>query len=330
MTAPAGGRGLSPRVRGNRGQTAPFAAGPGSIPACAGEPRGGFRNRGSTRVYPRVCGGTHPAGGFRQLDDGLSPRVRGNLQGGVGVQGGGRSIPACAGEPSSSGSGLRASRVYPRVCGGTGRPYCPAPDCRGLSPRVRGNPGRRLNQGQSGGSIPACAGEPRSAAAAACAGGVYPRVCGGTSAPGGGGPAVKGLSPRVRGNPPQAVAGQLPARSIPACAGEPILPPPTPSTGRVYPRVCGGTVIGWGFWRTGQGLSPRVRGNRPRRQKPAAGTGSIPACAGEPAPSSRRRLRWGVYPRVCGGTPMTTSSRRDGMGLSPRVRGNHVWRAAWR
>ena len=71
--------GLSPRVRGNR-QRAPIGcAGPGSIPACAGEPPTGAAPFLPLGVYPRVCGGTiRPA---PRLDSrrGLSPRVRGNL-----------------------------------------------------------------------------------------------------------------------------------------------------------------------------------------------------------------------------------------------------------
>ena len=50
--------GLSPRVRGNQhwgAQTVPY---PGSIPACAGEPKALLRLRHPERVYPRVCGGT--------------------------------------------------------------------------------------------------------------------------------------------------------------------------------------------------------------------------------------------------------------------------------
>ena len=51
-------------------------------------------------VYPRVCGGTHKVVGAQPCHQGLSPRVRGNLDHlrvGGGCQG---SIPACAGEPS--------------------------------------------------------------------------------------------------------------------------------------------------------------------------------------------------------------------------------------
>ena len=51
------------------------------------------------------------------------------------------------------------------------------------------------------------------------------------------------------------------------------------------------------------GLSPRVRGNPRGRRAAAAASGSIPACAGEPAPYLCLLLLYQVYPRVCGGTP---------------------------
>ena len=50
---------------------------------------------------------------------------------------------------------------------------------------------------------------------------VYPRVCGGTTNTSSSPAIVRGLSPRVRGNP---AIRDLPPRqlgSIPACAGEP-------------------------------------------------------------------------------------------------------------
>ena len=52
---------------------------------------------------------------------------------------------------------------------------------------------------------------------------VYPRVCGGTTHSAKLPQAVQGLSPRVRGNPPTSHNVVLTIRSIPACAGEPLL-----------------------------------------------------------------------------------------------------------
>ena len=71
----------------------------------------------------------------------------------------------------------------------------------GLSPRVRGNPGRRRQHGEGRGSIPACAGEPISPIALPIPATVYPRVCGGTGAKRAPRAELWGLSPRVRGNP---------------------------------------------------------------------------------------------------------------------------------
>ena len=71
----------------------------GSIPACAGEPEHGGMVRRRRRVYPRVCGGTGNAVVDTDSAEGLSPRVRGNRQPLMQWGFGGRSIPACAGEP---------------------------------------------------------------------------------------------------------------------------------------------------------------------------------------------------------------------------------------
>ena len=71
----------------------------GSIPACAGEPATAQNVEGLVKVYPRVCGGTGPAGRVSGLGLGLSPRVRGNLTYPIPSPRENRSIPACAGEP---------------------------------------------------------------------------------------------------------------------------------------------------------------------------------------------------------------------------------------
>ena len=71
----------------------------------------------------------------------------------------------------------------------------------GLSPPVRGNPPLLRLQRKCLGSIPACAGEPVGSVQVQVAGGVYPRLCGGTPYPFRRAAAALG--------------------SIPACAGEP-------------------------------------------------------------------------------------------------------------
>ena len=215
-----------------------------------------------------------------------------------------------------------SSKVYPRVCGGTGSVVLVAASPRGLSPRVRGNP---LHGGESAcprGSIPACAGEPADPAPACVCAAVYPRVCGGTNLAALGSRASEGLSPRVRGNPPATAARDRFAWSIPACAGEPQLADVRDDVRGVYPRVCGGTRSSRRVKARLWGLSPRVRGNPGARVGGVPAAGSIPACAGEPCRCPKNFRPKKVYPRVCGGTRHCRYGRPPDAGLSPRVRGN--------
>ena len=237
--------GLSPRVRGNLVADRHREPGEGSIPACAGEPApagSGQSPKGvyprvcgepvihdarmqTLEVYPRVCGGTILGAHYEVGPIGLSPRVRGKPDEQVIV--GGR------------------EQVYPRVCGGTATSGTGGCTTTGLSPRVRGNLAAFAGPLCHQRSIPACAGEPNTTPPYAPALGVYPRVCGGTSA--GISPRTNetGLSPRVRGNRRRAAGITSEERSIPACAGEPSGLGCSPSRFRVYPRVCGGTSTSW-------------------------------------------------------------------------------------
>ena len=173
-------------------------------------------------------------------------------------------------------------------------------------------------------SIPACAGEPAAGAADATSPRVYPRVCGGTPCCVVRMDIARGLSPRVRGNLSQAVSGQARPGSIPACAGEPPVPPAHKCDMQVYPRVCGGTCAINHPSSKRRGLSPRVRGNLGKGVLYEQGGRSIPACAGEPFTEELTEVSFGVYPRVCGGTRGASRGRSIWGGLSPRVRGNRA------
>ena len=252
------------------------------------------------------------------------------------------SIPACAGEPGAAVQCRRPSWVYPRVCGGARSGDGPSVIMRGLSPRVRGSHDLLL-LGEIGlGSIPACAGEPRTPSRSRKPTRVYPRVCGGAIVLSGGRRIIEGLSPRVRGSPilPNNTTGLI--GSIPACAGE-----PSPAAGcrrrtGVYPRVCGGAFACGPPVGPYTGLSPRVRGSRNWTDIVLRASGSIPACAGEPASGGRAVTFRGVYPRVCGGAVRESRCQPSArvyprvcggaapmllppgpaVGLSPRVRGS--------
>ena len=112
------------------------------------------------------------------------------------------------------------------------------------------------------------------------------------------------------------------SKSIPACAGEPAPDEIAAQMQAVYPRVCGGTGSSLSNRACHRGLSPRVRGNRPFRPAHHPASGSIPACAGEPAGIRCPFMVQGVYPRMCGGTYGRRPRRSVAGDLSPRVRGN--------
>ena len=186
------------------------------------------------------------------------------------------------------------STVYPRVCGGTRSMSGPSLGIRSM--RVS-NPGT----------------VPKSR--------VYPRVCGGTHL---GLAAVGGLSPRVRGNRggpvyPRVCGGTIatspPLRTMPS-----VLRTSAFGSAGVYPRVCGGT-------RTSTGRDRCAADQQPLD----GGTGSIPACAGEPtitAPAGVTMYK-GLSPRVRGNLPSAcrpVMPNGQSAGLSPRVRGN---RPSW-
>ena len=224
-----------------------------------------------------------------------------------------RSIPACAGEPAVVARYNLRKAVYPRVCGGTLAAMYQRVASSGLSPRVRGNLRRPQRRHQPVRSIPACAGEPSASGVRCARHWVYPRVCGGTGNPNASSSARMGLSPRVRGNPPPPSVPPPHSRSIPACAGEPRPQSRRGESGKVYPRVCGGTPAG------GAGAGRR----------PGCHRWSIPACAGEPSGHARRRRIPPVYPRVCGGTRRAACRPATAGGLSPRVRGKVAFRFRW-
>ena len=151
---------------------------------------------------------------------------------------------------------------------------------------------------------------------------VYPRLCGGTRhAPNDDNP-VSGLSPPVRGNLSWASSIQPSPGSIPACAGEPARCRSGRCWAWVYPRLCGGTPGVCSGSPGVYGLSPPVRGNPSGSGCRSRSIGSIPACAGEPAPNIKPARATGVYPRLCGGTRSRPANRLARRGLSPPVRGN--------
>ena len=94
------------------------------------------------------------------------------------------------------------------------------------------------------------------------------------------------------------------------------------TSGAVYPRACGGTMIQSTCPASSHGLSPRLRGNQHPSPVVVPHQRSIPASAGEPRPQPRCRFELRVYPRACGGTTTSCQNHSSSSGLSPRLRGN--------
>ena len=154
-------KGLSPRVRGNLGNTTWQTLCTGSIPAGAGEPPTALPPITWAGVYPRGCGGTDRQHHLADAVHRVYPRGCGGTPDGLppitwagvyprGCGGTDRvfrpfpsegSIPAGAGEPCGVSPLEAPFPVYPRGCGGTSKSVDKWITRTGLSPRVRGNRG---------------------------------------------------------------------------------------------------------------------------------------------------------------------------------------------
>ena len=217
--------------------------------------------------------------------------------------------------------------VYPRACGATLRANCQAAAAWGLSPRMRGNRQPKVDDDENSRSIPAHAGQPLRRLSSRSCQPVYPRACGATQVRALPSIYADGLSPRMRGNRIAVRSTGTISRSIPAHAGQPSTACRHRGMYRVYPRACGATRLSRVAVLLGDGLSPRMRGNRLTYGDRMPKKRSIPAHAGQPKCPRARRRPARVYPRACG----ATSCRQEGIvaryGLSPRMRGNHAGRA---
>ena len=156
--------GLSPRARGSLERGDHGKVSDGSIPAGAGKPDLGRRDRIRSGVYPRGRGEAADVTVTSSPSSGLSPRARGSPDGGVCAGGRRGSIPAGAGKPHSNRHLPSPNRVYPR---GRGEALNSAEEHShrtGLSPRARGSRLSAEPRQDEIGSIPAGAGKPRARA----------------------------------------------------------------------------------------------------------------------------------------------------------------------
>ena len=254
-------KGLSPRTRGS-----PRPAGAGadhrrSIPANAGKPHPVGRSPRAGRVYPRERGEALPTRPPAVPSQGLSPRTRGSLIGGIWSPRKCGSIPANAGKPHRRGQDGTGARVYPRERGEAMAAMSAAELSPGLSPRTRGSRICRPSRWPSNGSIPANAGKPWSPTPTSTMTWVYPRERGEAAPATPVQSAPTGLSPRTRGSLAPGVAPSRRTGSIPANAGKPGFGRACDRPCWVYPRERGEANSGRCSASDDGGLSPRTRGS---------------------------------------------------------------------
>ena len=175
-----GGKGRSPRARGNRVRRLCAGGLSGSIPAGAGKPSKLRPYLAVSQVDPRGRGETVDNGCNLSASRGRSPRARGNH--------------AYVNLHSRDTGSIPAGR------GETKRSIAQAMTSKGRSPRARGNPLREPHQQSPVRSIPAGAGKPSRSRAASGAPRVDPRGRGETATRDSDGELVAGRSPRARGN----------------------------------------------------------------------------------------------------------------------------------
>ena len=116
----------------------------GSSPPARGRSTVACRSVARASVHPRL-------GGAAKLKRSVSRSVTG-------------SSPPARGRPWERSGAKADFRVHPRVCGGAGASGAFAMMSGGPSPRVRGSHAHQSRNPARRGSIPACAGEPRSPA----------------------------------------------------------------------------------------------------------------------------------------------------------------------
>ena len=132
-----------------------------------------------------------------------------------------------------------------------------------------------------------------------------------------------GSSPRARGTPAGPHHGVVPARFIPASAGNTSGHPGCGIWCAVHPRERGEHSRHPGALNRITGSSPRARGTRHRRLRRVSGLRFIPASAGNtsrPLPGLRHLS---VHPRERGEHPCTARRRRPISAVHPRERGEH-------
>ena len=136
--------GLSPRMQGSRQRHDGRADPAGPIPAHAGQPHGMTSTAAPSRAYPRACRAARCRVPRTSTAPGLSPRMQGSRMGSSTERCPLGPIPAHAGQPARRCHNKDVWWAYPRACGAAANPAGSSKRQTGLSPRMRGSPGREI------------------------------------------------------------------------------------------------------------------------------------------------------------------------------------------
>ena len=273
--------GSSPRMRGKQLPIAKMLAHVRIIPAHAGQTVGMVVFPRAQSDHPRVCGANGPFITVSTQIFGSSPRMRGKRRAVQGLPGGGRIIPAHAGQTSSSPSICQQRPDHPRACGANQAAGLNAGILGGSSPRMRGKLSPTTSRYNFPRIIPAHAGQTAPYVHRTFCRADHPRACGAN-----GGANCRrwhaiGSSPRMRGKPRLCTAAISALRIIPAHAGQTCGGRRGPACSADHPRACGANIgvdVSDAF---GCGSSPRMRGKLPCARSGRRLRRIIPAHAGQ-------------------------------------------------
>src|SRR5581483_10936872 len=194
----------------------------------------------------------------------------------------------------------------------------------GSSPRVRGTAGQSGIDAAHHRFIPAGAGNGTPVSPLTKDRPVHPRGCGGRAKRSHADAVNVGSSPRVRGTDRGSEALRCVRRFIPAGAGNGSSASRSSIRGAVHPRGCGERPTDYTDGGIGSGSSPRVRGTGRAARSRSAGSGFIPAGAGNGGGACASGFLGSVHPRGCGERARLGNGGFDLAGSSPRVRGTAV------
>ena len=231
--------GSSPRLRGTLPLRPSRIAFHGIIPALAGNTSWSIRRPSPQRDHPRACGEHENQRCGCMTLVGSSPRLRGTQCFINSANGYWWIIPALAGNTYRFCSWRCFLRDHPRACGEHRSGIEAKRRERGSSPRLRGTHEPAGREFQSGGIIPALAGNTASTRSATRSTRDHPRACG-EHIPGKGHFFVEpGSSPRLRGTPHRFHNHRTMLGIIPALAGNTVSFMGFGSLSRDHPRACG-------------------------------------------------------------------------------------------